>query len=54
VRPLSRGFGGFTLSSRHGSEVAWKAKVDPKPTLISHNPSSVPEDGGRGKVDGAL
>ena len=28
--PLSRGFGGFTLSSRHGGQVIWKAVPDPK------------------------
>ena len=30
VRPLSRGSGAFTLSSRHGGQVAWKAVPDPK------------------------
>ena len=33
--PLSRDFGGFTLSSRHGGQVAWKAVPDPKPTFPS-------------------
>ena len=28
--PLSRGLGGFTLSSRHGGQVAWKAVPDPE------------------------
>jgi hypothetical protein len=45
-RPLQGGFrssgssmsafprlGGFTLSSRHGGQVAWKAVPDPKPTF---------------------
>jgi hypothetical protein len=31
-RLLSRGFGGFTLSSRRGGQVAWKAVPDPEPT----------------------
>ena len=30
--PLSRGSGGFTLSSRHGGQVAWKAVPDPERT----------------------
>ena len=33
VHTLSRGFGGFTRSSRHGGQVTWKAGPDPERKL---------------------
>ena len=44
--PLSRGLGRFTLSSRHGGQVAWKAVPDPRETF-AFGPGDVSSGGKR-------
>jgi hypothetical protein len=50
LRLLSRDFGSFTLSSRHGGQVAWRAVPDPTQRLVRLTGEPAPPEVGTGQV----